>query len=268
MQIQFENNVSIGIELNDNPLTMVVSNIYKHLQHVKLPYRSWDNPYYLNNLEYGQLVEIFLEYGRRVGISIQADKCLQNDQQYLNELHCIYEKNYDGNPAWLDYHDHIHLCEQFSTQTLRLKKLAIDYRDKAGLLEKPMNKNWYSTDTEVIAGDVFLSWAELGKSPYEYWKSNEPDQIDRLCELAKPWLILRPKLNVALESKNLLLQKQTSDFESWWKNFENRWCQHWNLSAWNIQHMHSVIKIGTVTDLKLLDRQLQDQIPMIAIRLN
>lgn len=265
MHIKFENNVAIDLALNDHPINSVLSNIYKHLQNVELSYKAWDNPYYLNNVAQDQLVEILVEHGKRVGVSVQADKCLQNDQQYFNQLHFVFEKNYDGNPAWLDYHEHIHLCEDFSKQKLRLKKLTIDYREKAGLLEKPMNKNWYSTDTQVKQGDVFLTWTELGKSPYEYWKNKEPDQIERLCELAKPWLILRPRLYVAMESKDLLENKQMEEFESWWKNFEDIWCQHWNLSSWKIQNMYSVIKIGTVVDPQLLESQLHNQIPVIGI---
>jgi len=266
MYIQFQDKVQIEISLNDSQLAQTIKNIYKHLQYVKLPYRDWDSSYYLERLTYQQLVDIFESHARAVGVPIDKAQCLESNQTYFNTLHKIYEKNYDGNPLWLNFHEHIHLCEQYKTHHEH-KFLQIDYREKAGMLEKPFETSWLNLQTTVEAGDVYISWAELGKTPYDYWNNNEPDNLDRLCELAKPWLKLRPKLNIALASRDLLYQKKVKEFDFWWQQFEKPWCQYWNLSAWSLQHMYSINKIGNVLDLEHLKHQLKNQVTIIGVSL-
>lgn len=243
---------SVSFSLTESVLAPVYQRLITHLRHIDIPFRPWDNPYAVSDR-----IDRLFEYGQAVGVDVDRDKCARQDQDYFNFLHRIYEKNYNGDPTWLDYHEHIHLCE-FSNTAHRY--LHIDFREKAGLLEKSFDIQWMkSSTTQIKAGDVFVPWAELGKTPYRYWRDKEPDDINRIKELCKPWLKLRPKILVALEDYDY--SKTSSAFDQWWQQYHDEWCQHWNISKWDLTDMRSRIVFGNmpVEELDKMKKLLQDK---------
>lgn len=264
MKLLFSNNETVDFYLDNSPLGQEYQKIYKHLSHIPIPYRAWDSPYYLDNVDYKELVSRLLTYAGKLSLPIDQERCLAKDQKYLNEIHKIYETNYDGNPDWLDFHQHIHMCEGLPVRKL----LYIDHREKAGPLEKPYKSIWLeNTTTTIKAGTVFSQWSELGKSPYNYWRDQEPADINRMCQLSKPWTLLRPKLIIALEDVDLLANVQILEFESWWKNYSEEWCRHWNLPSWTVHDMFAVTTIGQVDNVEKIKEQLKNQATPIKILL-
>jgi hypothetical protein len=212
MKILFSNNETIDFCIDNSPLGQVYQKIYKHLSAIPIPHKDWDNPYHVDSLSYEDLVNKLVKFGNQLHIEVDQQRCLASDQLYFNHIHKIYETNYNGDPAWLDFHESIHECELFFRPHFKI--LHINYREKAGPLEKPYNPLWFeSATTKVKAGEIFSCWAELGKSPYAYWYDQEPNDIDRMCQLSKPWLRLRPKLNIALEDIDFsVLESFDDDF--------------------------------------------------------
>jgi hypothetical protein len=254
VQIVFSNNTAVDLILESTPLATVYQKIYKHLGHVSVPFRRWDHPFYCNTLE--ELVEQLILCASKVSVTVCRESCLNQDQNHFNAIHEIYEHNYNGDPAWLNFHEHIHLCERWPVQKPRL---IIDYREKSGMLERPFDLAWLeNATTKIKAGDVFVEWAELGKTPYGYWENNEPDNMDRMCELAKPWLTLRPKIVVALEDIDTMNNVDIPAFESWWKQHSKEWCRHWNLLSWSIVDIFSVVRLGQVPEFKNIIEQLKN----------
>jgi hypothetical protein len=260
MKILFEDSEEVAIELGNSPLCQVYRSIYKNLQHVPVPYRDWDNPFWVNSRAYPALIESLAWYGRKVGVDVDQTSCLASDQDYYNYLHKIYEISYNSDQMWLDFHEHIHLCEYFY-QEHRTTYLSIDYRNLSGMLERLVEHSW--TDygqTEFLPGDVFVAWSELGKSPYTYWNNREPEDLSRMCQLAKPWLTLKPKLLIATEPVNLLANKDIDGFNLWWPKFQSAWCRHWNIPAWTIDHMYSGIPLGRVGNIDHLNNLLKQNL--------
>lgn len=259
MQILFENSTSILGHLNSSPVIPSLQHMFKHLKHVDIPFKAWNNPFYVKSLSH--LVYDFVKYAKVLGLSVSMDLCLDRDQDYLNELHKIYEQRYDGSSAWLDFHEHIHLIESFQSDQKNNNFLEIDYREKGGPLQTSMQKDWLAqTQTQVCAGDIFLCWSELGKSPYMYWLDHEPDDVKRMCELAKPWLILKPRLCVALEDNNAIDKKDAHLFEAWWQPRKHAWCQHWKLDDWGLHDICGRLIIGHISNLPELISLLHQQI--------
>jgi hypothetical protein len=226
---------TIDIDLLPVPISEVYQRIYRNLQHVPVPFSAWDNPFCTIDPTVG-----LIKHAQALGIAITPEP---HTQEYLNSLHQIFEKNYDGNPAWLPFHEHIHLVEQHT----RPKTLTIDYREKSGMLHQPFELAWLQqSQTQVQAGDVYVEWAELGKIPYEYWQDCEPNNISRMCELAKPWQVLRPKIHVAFEDIDFLANKRTQEFQSWWAEYHDYWCAHWRVPEWHIKDMYSVLVFGNI----------------------
>jgi hypothetical protein len=108
----------------------------------------------------------------------------------------------------------------------------------------------------------------LGKNPYTYWKTNEPEDIDRICELAKPWTKIRPKLLVALDEIDFLKGKKIQEFENWWKQYQRDWCDHWGLESWTIKDMYGKSIIGKITDVDRCHQLLENNIYPIKVRLS
>jgi hypothetical protein len=266
MQIVFSSNESVDLVLDSTPLAMVYQQIYKHLQHVTIPFRDWDNPFYFDNYTHQDLVKALVLYGNKISLNIDKDLCLAQDQNYFNAIHKIYEKNYRGDPAWLDFHEHIHKCEkQIETSA---KILHIDYREKSGPLEKSFDTAWRrSATTKVKAGDVFVKWAELGKTPYGYWKNNEPIDVVRMCELIKPWLKLRPKILVALEDIDILDNIEVDKFESWWSQYSEVLCRHWDRPMWTTHDIFAVSLFGRVPNYQEIITQLKNNAKPVRVLL-
>jgi hypothetical protein len=267
MQILFKNGVQVPIALTNSPAQDTLLSIYKHLQHVPIVFRDTDYPgQYINNT-LDDLVDFLVTAGLAVLIDVDRELCLAKSQPYFNYLHKLYEKNYNGDPAWLVFHEHIHLCEYYIEGPL-FNRMDINYREKTGLLNKPFDMSWMKTSTtQVSAGDVYIHWAELGKIPYLYWKHNEPDDINCLYKLAKPWLTFYPILTLALDNRDLLKNKNIKEFNIWWEQYSEQWCRHWNLSKWSIEDQYSVIVVGRVAQFDQVTDLLKNQIYPIKIQL-
>jgi len=265
MKIQLQDHSQVDIMLYDNAVSDIIQRIFKHLQHVPIPFRKWDNPFYFDSIDYDTMVSNLIEYGRRVQVEVDKESCINRDQNYFNFLHRIYENSYNGEPRWLDYHEHIHACELFGKPR---RILHLDYRETAGMLEKPFDVAWLkNSKTSVDVGEVFISWAELGKTPYQYWLDNEPNNISRICALVKPWALLRPKLCVALAPLDFLHGKKIVEFNQWWTQYHDDWCQHWHINQWTIDDMFSIMPIGKVREIDTLAIKLKNQINPLKVSL-
>ena len=263
MKLEFSTGTTIDLSIDNSPVGTMYQKIYKNLSRAPLPFNVWDNPYYLSNTTYQELVNRLTVHAEKLSIQIDQSLCLLRDQPYFNAIHKIYEKNYNGNRDWLDFHEHIHMCEKYYDDKQYPKILHIDYREKSGPLQKPFDLTWLDTaTTKIKAGDVFVRWSELGKTPYNYWENNEPNDIARMCELAKPWLILKPKIIIALEDFDTLKNKKILEFESWWQQYSKPWCQRWNIPSWSATDIFSFLVFGKVStvDVKLIVEQLKNNI--------
>jgi hypothetical protein len=260
VQILFNNNTQIELTLFDTAPSNQIQSMYRHLQSIDLVFRNGDNPFYTHEYTYGELVNQLAYYGKRVSVDVDTTLCLANDQQYFNSLHEIYEKKYNGLTDWLNFHEHIHLCENYGKNKESMC-LILDHREKAGLLKKKFDIEWLKDSvTQVCAGDVYVRWAELGKMPYTYWANNEPNDIARMCELAKPWNTLYATIRVALENIDLLADKNIDAFNTWWAQYHDQWCEHWQIPSWPIQYQYGMIKIGKVSKVEEITKLLKNKI--------
>jgi hypothetical protein len=237
---------SVGIDLYPGTPTNIITKYFKHLQHVPVPMRDWDYPFYIDHAKLERVIEKLCNFAMQLHIEIDPAQCDQ--QSYLNHLHSIYEKNYKGGPLWLDFHENIHLCGDL-IKLDRGKVLAIDYRELAGPLLVDVDRtllDQLSVDSKP--GDVTVGWAEMGKSPYSYWQSQEPNDIDRICELAKPYLKFRPRLEIIIQPHPEKDPVDIENFINWWACYEGAWCEHWTLPSWSLDQMFGKFVIGHVAD--------------------
>jgi hypothetical protein len=246
----------VDIELNQNIISQYIEKSFRHLQNLPLSFHIYDYlKYYSQNKEL--LYRTLLDAAKKLNIDI--DEAQLTDQKYLNFLHKTYEFGYNkGSNVWLEFHEMIHAIEALNNNNLVSDQVTINYRELSGPLEKPFNRNYLEHAVQSISkGTCYCQWNELGKSPYRYWSDNEPDDIARIYQLAKPWTVLRPSVTIALEDIDFTLsQEDQQRFDDWFSGYKESWMQHWNLDHWDEKEMTSVIPIGQISDVDELKEKI------------
>jgi len=262
LKLVFDDVESLEIHLLDNEVAEIIYKQIKHLQHVPIPQYVGDNPFNANMHNQEWLADTIVMFGNKLGVTVDLSKL--TEQSYLNDLHQQYEQKFpvDYRMDWHRFHEIIHVLEEFN-QNNKFSKFVIVYNNLGGPLEHKFQRPWIKQFgyTQIHAGDCYVSWNELGKTPHAYWRNNEPADIDRICQLAKPWLLLRPKICVAVS--DFISVPSMEGYESfclWFAPFKDAWCKHWNLIDWTPEEMFQVIKIGTIDNLNVLIDRLRRNI--------
>ena len=242
IQVVFDNGNYYDIELIDSPIKSKIVNSLKHLQHIKLPFETFDNPFSYN---LDDAITQITTYSKILDIKLNVERL--NSQSYLNYLHSIYENGYYKSPSpnWLQYHEAIHIIEKFLPGATPIDKfLYFDYREKAGKLGSKFLPAELTNFTTVISpGDCVVGFNELGKTPLQYWKDKEPDDFNRFCKLAKPMLKFNFAFRLYFEPVITNLDI-SNDFVLWYNNYKQAWCNHWGIDDWSVNNITGVIKIG------------------------
>ena len=235
IKITTSNDAHYLINLENNSVSQSLVLMLKHLH--RLPLRSgiFHNPYeFTKEIAIRQLVE----YANKLGIVVDIAKL--KSQEYLNYLHSIYEKNYNGNGDWLQYHEPIHLLEG----NLPSPRVHLSYGELAGPLDRTYRYNeLLSSVTDISAGDCLVVFSELGKTPYNYWRDGEPDNLIRLCELAKPRRRLYFQITIEL-AEHKKIPHDLEQFEQWFSQYKSDWCRHWGIPDWSPEQIFGGILIG------------------------
>jgi hypothetical protein len=250
--IHFASGNFVKINFYDNPVAKIYSGMLEHLRHVPVPVNLADNPY---RCDRESIINELVFTGTVLGIDIDPSRL--TDQEYLNTIHKIYEKGYDGSPTWLKLHECIHVIERSNkNNNTNLRHFAtIDYRELSGKLEKNFRSDYTQCmTTRLETGKFYGCWAELGKNPYDYWKDNEPNDLARFCELSKPWIKIKWKIMIPLieDTSEMLLPSEDKflEFEKWFDQYKNGWLNHWGIEKWSKDEIFGFIPLGEFDDYK------------------
>ena len=254
IHIVWRNGTTIDIQLEDNPAADFYYNCVRHLQHVDLEFDARKNPLYAQQTSEESVITDLLTAAAKVNLPIDESKL--KDQTYLNTLHVQYFKHAEQvkfDNEWLRVHDCIHLLEEFIGNSLTRTNLWFDYEGKAGPLIKPFDRSYlkYAT-TDIKAGTCFLREHELGKNPELYRQHGEPLDIETICSQSKPWVFLKPVLNIALQDSDNYKNFDEAEFNNWFAPVRDAWCKHWSVPDWTPREIFSGIPIGTVDQLSEL----------------
>lgn len=256
LKLVFSDHSSLIINLNDSVTAANLANMSKHLQRLPLRFCNYDNPFsYTSTI----IIEQLLKTANLLNISI--DQTRLNDQLYLNSLHQIYERGYNGDKIWLEFHESIHMKETINSGKIP-NTCNIDYREMSGpLAQKYSMEELLTCQSTFVAGDCFVSFSELGKTPYAYWRDGEPDDINRLIRLAKPMIRLNFKISIALaDIDRTVCQQDQLEFDNWFNSYKNDWCNHWSLPDWTISQILGAINVGKINDVGILIYNLKNNI--------
>jgi hypothetical protein len=265
LKILWRGGDSVDLDLLENPLSDYYYRCIMRLKNIDLKFGPRENPLdntYNENILMKKLISNFKE----LGFSVYSQKL--KIQSYLNELHDLYFNNFNkdnNHRKWLEIHDQIHLLEENSEHR---SCIWFDYKELAGPLIKKFDRKLlkYATKT-VKRGYCYFSAHELGKDLYKYWRDSEADDLKNICQLSKPWLFLRPLLDVAI--KNSENNKHDDpNFLIWFEKFRNGWCEHWGLEDWQTWELSAHIPVGYISNIDyLIDRFANNDYPYKIINL-
>lgn len=253
LHIVWPNDQTVTVYLENNPVADYYYNCIKHLQHVPLSFNQRSNS--LLKVDMQELINQIQELAINLGTDINCTKL--EEQKYLNFLHDIYfqhakEKVFD--PQWLKFHDCIHLIEECIKSRARHTQIWFDFQEKSGVFVKSLDRSWlkkYSI-TKVTPGDCVTQEHELGKNLFLYKNDKEPQDIETMKQLAKPWYNLRPILDIELVEKDSyqkFVDTEEEEFLTWFEPYRDNWCTHWGITDWQPREMFAKIPLGRIEDL-------------------
>lgn len=260
LSIRWKDGRCIVIYLLDNPVAEYYYHCMKHLQHIDLEFNVRKNPLHPLRYNINQLLDQMIASAKEVDVIVDSDRLL--DQEYLNYLHNLYFNSTDGHgsnsPKWLRFHDLIHSIEQVRDREEQ-GAVWVDYEHLAGPLVKPFNRDWLKYSIPVAnSGTCYIEAHELGKTICKYIYDNEPNDIDIMCKLLKPWVDMKPVMNIAIQdqdrNKNLkfLSTHYKEQLDYWLENFQKPWRDYWKLTEWDIMDEGSALPIGHIDDVDTL----------------
>ena len=258
LSIKWRDGRCVDIQLFDNPVAEYYYQCIKHLQHLDLHFNLRTNPLHPDRLSLQKRLQNLLVMASRCEVDVNEDRLL--DQTYLNVLHDKYFDNTDGkgcdNPDWLNFHDAIHVVEQWYNHEPQ-GSIWVDFQQLAGHFVTHFDRHLlkYST-TNVTAGTCYIEARELGKTICKYIMDDEPFELEHMCKIMKPWIDLKPVLNIAVqdEDKQSMFTTVQSLYhqrlQTWLTDFQKTWTKHWNLENWDITNEHRVLPIGHIHDIE------------------
>jgi len=223
--------------LVDNPISLLWIKKIKHLQKIDVdPIET--SPYNFHNLH--DQHKDFCTLAKIPFIKVDYE-----EQESLNYLHELYEKNHDrvskfkNNQLLYKFHLSIHLRE--GSKFLE-DLFIVGWGTKEGPLTTKLNCNEFYSN-QVRANNLYLPWSELGKRPKTYFENKELKEINRFISIAKPHITLRARFAIA--KKNIEVLPLSKNFIDWFESFKTKWLSHYDLKTWRDIDEYSAVHLAS-----------------------
>jgi hypothetical protein len=256
LYLRWQDGRCVPIELWDNPVSEWYWDCTKYLQHLELSFNVRKNPYHPLVNDSSALTNLLTNKALELALLVIPEKL--TDKTYLNYLHTVYVDHVSRpgfDVGWLEFHDLLHALETSVGSNLRTKDIWIDFEERAGPLIKKFDRALlkYATVTRE-PGVCYIAHHELGKDPFTYYNDREPRDIDTMCQLMKPWIDLKPALNIetSWDSLHHRFRDVEKDFATWFGPYRQAWCDYHELDDWCTDEIFMAIPIGRTQDVSTL----------------
>lgn len=155
---------------------------------------------------------------------IKASYC----QEDCNILHAVtVSTQYNYSPEireiFHSMHRDIHSLE-YHIQKTKFNKIYAGWGEKEGPLTTKFESLPYDLYQRSIPGTINLIWAEFGKTPWQYWKDRDLDNIDHFLKTCRPHRTFRAQFSLCLwESSDSF----DEEFEKWFDSYRDFWQQRY-----------------------------------------
>jgi hypothetical protein len=252
IKLIFTDNINTHDEdfiLADNPVSNIWIKKIKHLCNIKI------DPIETSGIKFKKIEDQHKKFCKLA--EIEFKKLNYNTQEDFNYLHELYEKHHDKlskkkeNEDLYMFHHAVHNAVHEKGLQKSNKNFFIGWGIKEGPLTTNFKCNQFYS-SKIKKNNLYLPWTELGKKPLTYFKTHEPDNIERFIQLAKPHITLRPKFMIARyeEVENHLPE----DFNIWFNKFKNKWLSYHELNDWKEQDEFSAVLLASPINNIDIDR--------------
>lgn len=243
---------SVTYRLVNNPVSKRWIKKIKHLSRVPHSFLETTGLSFAQNIE-----NIHHEFCHFAGVVYH--KTNYSEQQSLNLLHELYVTNHDrlsklkNNKILYEFHNAIHELEKQIG-----RRFYIGWGTNEGPLEEQFDCNEYYNET-LVKNNLYLPWTELGKTPLDYFKNHEPNDLARLCSLAKPHITLRAKFMIA--RKDFSPPPFTREFLEWFSQHRAAWLDHYSITDWRPRDEHIGVLLAEPADADMDIEKLLEEFP-------
>jgi len=172
----------------------------------------------------------------------QSDLCEMHDVYVTmaNDPACdIYNETYSLNK-------YIHLCEHTLNGPCTLPNVTIAWGTNDGMTMQDFDTNPYEFyTTNIVPGNIYLYWVEIGKRPFEYWADKDPDNIEHFLSVACPHKTWSAHCKIALLTPPTQLSE---NYVRWFNKYKQAFLDKWNLKEWELLHDFGAIELATLQD--------------------
>ena len=246
--LQNNDSHAVNYRLNDTLLAEKWFDKIKHLRHVPVD----ETISQLDDVS--DLAGIYKQFCLHAGIQYEPFNTI--DQDLCNRLHHVYEENHDrvagmsDNGILYKFHQAIHFSEVAGKNRPK-RQIVVGWGVKEGPLTHRFNCGDYNNNS-ILKNNLYLQWSELGKTPLEYWRNNEPNDQARFNALAKPHITFRAKFSIALEDRHPT--KLDPKFIRWFDQYKQNWLRHHDVKKWDeIDEYCSPLLASTEDTINLTD---------------
>jgi hypothetical protein len=112
----------------------------------------------------------------------------------------------------------------------------------------------------MLKNNIYLPWAELGKTPLHYFTDKEPSSLKRVLKLAVPHTTLRAKFAICKNNKEV--QYLPKEFTDWFQEYKETWLNHYNITDWRARDEQSGVLLAECDDHALDIKLFLDTYPL------
>jgi hypothetical protein len=249
VQDQQNNEYQLEYYLADNPIAEQWIKKIKHIHRVPLD-RVYSTP---NNTATKEEVNFHIAANIKL-LNNSIGKVYEVKEEYnqtdCNFLHAFtvnhqYSYNIETRNIFHRLHRKIHQLEMILSSADKAW-LTGDWGEKGGPITTTHMESPYAYyELNIKAGNIYQLMGEFGKTPYQYWKDHDIDNVDHFLANCKPHVTFRPSFSVFL--KDVDYNQIDPEFEIWFARYRSAWSEKYQADELSV-YGHGGVLLATPAD--------------------
>jgi hypothetical protein len=166
----------------------------------------------------------------------QPDLCVLHDH-YLD---LMKDPRYDWQSQVHEFNTVIHCCEHALHQHV-INYFRISWGGNDGPYMEQFQQSPYIYYTEnIVPGNLYLYWAEQGKTPMDYYFSQDPDNLENFLKITTSHRQFSGFCTLQIGPKYTVGPK----FWQWFSKYKQAFLDQWQLDDWTSLHQTGAIELA------------------------